>query len=122
MREIVFPRIEEHAFEQGGRRFQRRRIAGTKLAINLDERFLSRLDRVLAQSLAQHHADVIAFREEHRQFRNAGVDDAADLRLRQLVVGFDDDLAGIRVDDIGDGKGAFEILRRDFKSSRPSPA
>ena len=37
------------------------------------------------------------------------------MRLRQFVVGFDDDFAGVGVDDVGDGKGAFEILRDHFE-------
>ena len=44
------------------------------------------------------------------------------MRLRQFVVGFDDDFAGIGVDDIGDGECAFEILRDQLRTARPSPA
>ena len=35
--------------------------------------------------------------------------------LRQFVVGFDDDFAGVGVDDVGDRESAFEIFRRDFE-------
>src|SRR4029077_17872272 len=40
--EIVFARIEEHAAEKIRGGFQRRRIAGTQLAIDFDERFFRR--------------------------------------------------------------------------------
>ena len=60
------------------RRFQCRRIAGPQLAVDFDQRFLRRLDRVLAQRLAQHDADVVALREEDRQFGNSGIDDASE--------------------------------------------
>src|SRR2546430_3255272 len=37
--EIVLARVEEHAAEKVGGGFERRRIAGTQLAIDFDERF-----------------------------------------------------------------------------------
>ena len=115
LREIVFPRIEEHALEQRIGSFQRRRIAGTQLAIDFDQRFLRGLDRVLAQRQAQHHADVVAFREEDRKLGHSGIDDGSDRRLRQFVVRFDDDFAGLGIDDIGDGVGAFDIFGGNFE-------
>ncbi len=66
LREVVLPRIEEHALEQGVGSFQCRRIAGTQLAVDFDQGFLRGLDRVLAKREAQHDADVVAFREEDR--------------------------------------------------------
>ncbi len=42
--EIVLTRIEEHAAEKVRGGFKRRRIAGTQLAIDFDERFLGRAD------------------------------------------------------------------------------
>ena len=48
-REVVLARIEEHAVEERGRGVERRRIARTQLAVDLDERFLRRLDGVAAQ-------------------------------------------------------------------------
>src|SRR6185437_8008739 len=45
-REVILPRIEEHSVEESGRGIERRRIAGTQLAVNLDQRFLRRLHRV----------------------------------------------------------------------------
>ena len=45
-------------------RVERRRIAGTQLAVDFDQRFLRRLDRILAQRLADDRADVVALGEE----------------------------------------------------------
>src|SRR5579883_171587 len=115
-REIVFARIEEHSFEEGCRGLECRRISGPQFSIDFDQSFLRRLDRVLAQGLAQYNTDVVALRKKNRKFGYAGVDDLTDDVLRQLVVGFDDDLARVGVDDIADGKRAFEVFRIDFES------
>src|SRR6185295_753808 len=39
-REIVLARVEEHALEKLGGGVERRRIAGTQLAVNLDQAFV----------------------------------------------------------------------------------
>ena len=52
-REVVLARVEEHALEQLGGGVERRRIAGTQLAVDFDQRFVLRLDRVLAQGGAR---------------------------------------------------------------------
>ena len=71
--EVVLPRVEEHAVEQRGRCIQCWRIAGTQFAINLDQRFLRRLDRIAAQRGADYGADVVALGEEHVQFGDTRV-------------------------------------------------
>src|SRR5208283_5956516 len=63
-REVVLPGIEEHPVEERGRGVERRWIARTQLAVDLDQRFLRCLDRIAAQSLADHRAYVVALREE----------------------------------------------------------
>ena len=42
-REVILARIEEHAVEQRRGGVERRRVAGTQLAVDLDQRFLRRL-------------------------------------------------------------------------------
>ena len=42
-REVVLAGVEEHSVEQRRRRVERRRIARTQLAVDLDQRFLRRL-------------------------------------------------------------------------------
>src|SRR5205809_242020 len=81
-----------------------RRLPGTQVAIDLDQRFLRCFDGVFAKRQAEHDADIVALRKENRQFRHARVDDGTDDVLSQLVVGFDDDFAGICIHDVADGK------------------
>ena len=47
-REIVLARVEEHALEKLGGGIEGGRIARTQLAVDFDQRFVLRLDRVLA--------------------------------------------------------------------------
>src|SRR5882672_9934334 len=56
--EIVLARIEEHAAEKIRGRFECRRIAGAQLAIDFDQRFLGRADRILVERTGKNHADV----------------------------------------------------------------
>ena len=70
-REVILPRIEEHALEQCRRRVQRRRITGTQFAINLDQSFRWTGDRIAPQRLADHRAHVVALREEHAHLDHA---------------------------------------------------
>jgi len=69
--EIVLPRIEEHAAEKIRGRFECRRIAGAQLAIDFDQRFLRRANRILVQRARKHHADIVALGEEHVDFGDA---------------------------------------------------
>ena len=113
-REIVLAGIEEHAVEQGGRRVQRRRIAGTQLAIDLDQRFLRRLHRIALQSLADDRAYVVALGEEQIDFDHAGLEDLRNLVGGQLGVGFEQNFAGGGIDDIARHPCAFEVRNVDF--------
>ncbi len=61
--EIVFARVEEHAVEKSGGGLKRRRIAGTQLAVDFDQRFLGRADGVLFERAGDDDADVVALRE-----------------------------------------------------------
>ena len=64
-REVVLLRVEEHVLEQRPRAVERRRIARTQAAVDLDQRLFVRADRVLLQRLADDRADVVALGEEH---------------------------------------------------------
>ena len=48
-REVVLARVEEHALEQLGGGVDRRRIAGTQLAVDFEQRVVLRLHRIFAQ-------------------------------------------------------------------------
>ena len=113
-REIVLARIEEHAVEQGGRRVQRRRIAGTQLAVDFDQRFVRRLHRIALQGLADHGAHVVALGEEHVELDHAGLEHLRNLVGGQLGVGFEQNFAGGRVDHVARDVGAFEIRDVDL--------
>src|SRR5262245_53187687 len=73
--EIVFARVEKHAFEERRCRLQCRWIARTEFPIDFDQGLLRRLDRILPKRLAQHNTDVVALRKEHMDLRHACIDD-----------------------------------------------
>ena len=63
--EVVLARIEEHAVEKRRGGFERRRIAGTQLAIDFDERFARRANGVLIERARDDHARIVAVGEEN---------------------------------------------------------
>ena len=113
-REVVLLRVEEHVLEERPRAVERRRIAGPQAAVDLDQRFLVRVDRILLQRLADDRADLVALGEEDLDAIDVLLlrhrDDA---RLERLVR-LEDHLAGRRIDDVGGGEGAFELGVRDL--------
>ena len=109
-RKVVLLRVEEHALEQRPRAVEGGRIAGPQPPVDLDQRLLVRLDRVLPQRGRQHRADLVPLREED-------LDGAHFLLLshrhdarRDLVVRFEDDLAGLRIDDVGHREGPVQLV------------
>ena len=117
--EVVLPRIEEHAVEERCRGVQRRRIARTQLAVDLDQRFLRRLHRIAAQRRTDHRAHIVALGEEDVNFGDAGFHHLRQLVGRQLGVGFQQHFAGVGVDDIGRDERAFQIAQVDFDLGDP---
>ena len=113
-REVVLLRVEEHVLEQRSAAVERRRIAGTQAAVDLDQRLFVRVDRILLQRLADDRPDLVALREEDLDAVDVLLlrhrDDA---RLERLV-GLEDHFAGGRIDDVGGGEGAFELGVRDL--------
>ncbi len=107
--EIVLARIEEHAAEEIGGRFKRRRVAGTQFAVDFDQRFLRRADGVLIERARQHQADVVALREEDVDFGDAALGKSLPEFGRQRLVGFQQNFTGLAVDHVGDAVGAFEV-------------
>ena len=121
-REVVLLRVEEQALEERARAVQGRRIAGAQPPIDLDQRLLLRLDRVLLQGGRQHRTNLVQLGEEHL--------DGPDLLLlrhrhdarRDLLVGLEDHLAGLGVHDVGHRKGAGELLGGPVRWRRCRPA
>ena len=113
-RKIVLARVEEHALEQLGGGVERRRVAGPQLAVNFDQAFVLRFDRVLADGGGNHRAHVIAFGEEDFEIVDAGFEQLGECRGRQLAVGVDQDFTRGHVDHVGHDVGAFQIVGGDF--------
>src|SRR4029079_5035826 len=63
-REIKLSLIEKHSPEEVPRGEDGRRIAGSHLAIDFENRIERSLDRVLFQGLADYNTDIIAFGED----------------------------------------------------------
>ncbi len=110
--EIVLARIEEHAAEKVRGRLERRGVAGTQLAVDFDERFLGGADGILIEGAREHHADVVALREEHVDFRDAAFGKGLPEVRGQRLVGFQQHFAGLAVDDVGDAVCALEVGKR----------
>src|ERR1700730_3278649 len=110
--EIVFARIEKHSAAKIGGRFERRGVAWTQLAINLDQSFFRGADGVLVQSTGKDQSDVVALREENIHFSDAGFGKRLPEVSGQRLVGFEQDFAGLAIDDVGDAVSAFEIGER----------
>ena len=93
---------------------ERRRIAGTQLAVDFDQRFVLRLDGILADGRRDHGADFVALREEDFEASMPASISLPIAVVGQLAVGVDQHFAGGHVDHVGGDVGAFEIVRRDF--------
>jgi hypothetical protein len=85
---------------------------GPQAAVDLDQRLLVRADRILLQRLADDRTDVVALGEEDLELLDVLLLRHRDDARRQLLVRLEDDLAGLRIDDVGRGERAFERLVR----------
>ena len=112
--EIVFAGVEEHSVEQRSRGFQRWRIAGTQLAINLDQRFLRSANGVLLKRAAHHDSYVVAVGEGNVHFRDSSFGNRSEHLGRERLVGFEQNFAGLSVHQLADGDGAFQIGWSNF--------
>ena len=108
-REVVLLRVEEHVLEQRPRTIERRGVARPEAPVNLDERLLVRVDRVLLQRLRDDRADLIALGEEDLEVLDGLLLRHRDDPRRQLVVRLEDDLARRRIDDVGGGVRPLEL-------------
>ncbi len=108
-REVVLARIEEHAFEERGRGVERRWVAGTELAVDLDQRLFGLAHGVAPEGVGDDVAHVVALGEEDLEAGDAGLDDLVQLVGGELLVGLVEQLAGGEIDDVGGGHGAIEL-------------
>ena len=113
-REVVLARIEEHAFEERSGGVERWRIAGTQLAVDLDQRLFGLADRIAAQRVGDDVADVVALGEEDFHLGDARLHDLVQLVGGELVVGLEQNLAGRGVDHVGSGHRTVELRGFDL--------
>ena len=71
-RKIVLARVEEHPPEQLRRRFESRRVTGAKLAVDVDQRVLLRLDRIFLERVGDHDPTLVALGKEYVERPNPG--------------------------------------------------
>src|ERR1700739_4901316 len=90
----------------------RRGIARAQLAVDFDERLFRRANRILVQRAREHHADVVALREEHVDFGDFGFGKGLPDLGGERLVGLQQHFAGLAVNHVGDAVGAFEVRER----------
>src|SRR3569833_2239952 len=113
-REVILARVEEHALEKLSGGIHRGRIAGTQLAVDLDQGFLAGLDRILAESGGDNRADFVPLGEEDLEARDSGVNQLCYNRGGQLLIGVNQDFTGRHVNHVGRDVRAFEIVDCNF--------
>ena len=113
-REVVLARVEEHALEQLRGGVQRRRIAGTQLAVDFDQR----VALVLTASLRRVAGDHVPTSSRSGKKTSNSVMPASislpSTGRRSARCWPRPDFAGRHVDHVGGHVGAFEIVGRDF--------
>ena len=102
-REVVALRVEEHAVEERACALERRRITGAHAAVDLDERVLGVLGGVLGERRRQDRAAEVPVREEELEVGDLTTAEALLEILGHRIVGLEDDLTRLQIDDVGDG-------------------
>ena len=113
LRQVVALGVEEEVVEQRLRRLERGRIARPQAPVDLHDRVLGRLHLLGEERVAQVRADVEAVDEEDLEVLDAGLAELLELRLGDLFVDLEDDLAGLLVDDVVRRDLADELLEID---------
>ena len=112
-REVVLLRVEEHVLEERSRAVERRRIARPQAAVDLDQRFFVRVDRILLQR--RRSTEPISSRSGKKISSVSTFFSCAIEMTRgvELLVGLEDHFAGRRIDDVG-------RRRRRLRARRPT--
>ena len=112
-RQVVALAVEEQLAEQGFGGVQRRRLAGTHDAIDVDQRLLAGVVLVHRQRVADIGADIDAVDIDDFDFVEARFAQGRQIVGGQLVAGFDIDLAGFGIDHVERREAADQfVLRR----------
>ena len=98
LREVVALRVEEQVVEEGLRRVERRRVAGTKATVDLHDRVFGRLDLLREKGVAQVAADAEPVDEEDLERVDVRFTELVELVRGHNLVALEDDLAGLLVD------------------------
>ncbi len=98
--QVVALGIEEQRLEHGLRRIQRRRLARTHHAIDVEQRVFTRHVLVGMQRVADIGADIDVVDVEQRQFLVALLVQHLQELLGDFLAGFGIDLAGLRIDEV----------------------
>ena len=107
---IVALRIEEQRPEHVLRGLERRRLAGTHHAINVEQRILTRHVLVDIERVADIGADIDVIDVEERQLLVADLVQSLEILLGDLLACFGIDLAGLRIDQIFANVVADQLL------------
>ena len=112
--EVVALRIEEQRVEHRLRGVERRRLARTHDAIDVEQRVLARHVLVDRQRVADIGADIDVVDVQERQLLVAGVVERLQRLLGDLLAGFGVDFAGLRIDEI-----LGEVMADQFLIAQP---
>ncbi len=113
-REVVLAGVKEHALEERRRGVERRRVAGTQLAVDFDQRFLGFSDGIALQGVGDDVAYIVALGEEDLEGSGAAGQHLVQAVGGQLDVGFDDHFAGGGIHNIGRGQRAIQFGNLDL--------
>ena len=94
--QVVALAVEEQRLEHGLRRVDRRRLAGTHHAVDVEQRVLARHVLVGMQRVADIGADIDVVDVEQRQFLVALLVERLQRLLGDLLAGLGIDFAGLR--------------------------
>ncbi len=112
-RQVVAVDVEQQALEQGFRLLQRRRLAGTHHAIDIEQGLFAVRVLVGRQRVADVRPDIDMVDRERRQQVDVVLVEEFEHRLGDLLAGLDVDLAGLLVDDVERGVAADQLFRRN---------
>ena len=99
-REVVLLRVEEHPLEEVLGRLVGRRVAGTEAAVDLENRFVLRLVRVLADRVDENVAGKVPVGEEELDFLDAALLQRLDSVRAELLARLEQDFTRREVDDV----------------------
>ena len=114
-RQIVSLGVEEQVLKQVLGGILGRRLARTHHAVDLDQRLEARLGRIDAQGVRDVRTAVQIVDEQRADLGDAVLDELADRRNGEDLVGLGEDLAGLGVDDVVHQHLALQILDRHGK-------